>query len=451
MPTKSMLEFQYLALAYMRRIKHPVLFMRQRMGKTIVAINRCIAYPNYEKNNHLIIGPISAALSWEEELRELGVEMIYLYGTPKRRMRLLDLGLQKSGPRWFFINHDGPMCIPAINDVPWNVVILDEATVIMNPRALITKWYLSRFRSVDHRFIFTGTPTGTSKLDMITQLNWVDPAILEYQSYWAIRARYCRQIAFDWEFTKSGLTWLQERLAKYCLFLEYAQCGLDYNPIVSVRKIIMPDNIRVLYNQFELKFLLEYKNLTELTKTAPVRTQWMRRLVGGFVKHKAAWHGKLNDLLELLGNLTGRQTVICASYLDEIKAINKKLTSCGYSTGVITGDVSRKQRDVLVKQFRNKELGHLVINPACMKYGANLSTANDLIYFTLPESHITKDQTDLRIWNMFKTEPITIHILVVQDTIDESILAGLNGACKRRTILSKMVTDIKRRHRNVCT
>ena len=73
---------------------------------------------------------------------------------------------------------------------------IDESTTIKNPAAKRTKNILSLRSLTKYRRILTGSPVTKSPLDLFSQCNFLDPWLLNQQSYYAFRTRYaiCRKI-----------------------------------------------------------------------------------------------------------------------------------------------------------------------------------------------------------------------------------------------------------------
>ena len=73
---------------------------------------------------------------------------------------------------------------------------IDESTTIKNPSAKRTKAILDLGEKVKYRRILTGSPVTKSPLDLFSQCQFLDPWLLNQQSYYAFRTRYaiCRKI-----------------------------------------------------------------------------------------------------------------------------------------------------------------------------------------------------------------------------------------------------------------
>ena len=70
------------------------------------------------------------------------------------------------------------------------MVAIDESTTIKNPGAKRTKAILSLSKMAKYRRILTGSPVTKSPLDLYTQCFFLDPFLLDHQSYYSFRTRY---------------------------------------------------------------------------------------------------------------------------------------------------------------------------------------------------------------------------------------------------------------------
>ena len=70
------------------------------------------------------------------------------------------------------------------------LIAIDESTTIKNPGAKRTKNILGLSKHSKYRRILTGSPVTKNPLDLYTQCLFLDPYLLDFQSYYAFRNRY---------------------------------------------------------------------------------------------------------------------------------------------------------------------------------------------------------------------------------------------------------------------
>ena len=71
-----------------------------------------------------------------------------------------------------------------------SMMVVDESTTIKNPKAKRTKNILDLSKLSKYRRILTGSPVTKSPLDLYTQCFFLDPFLLDHQSYYSFRTRY---------------------------------------------------------------------------------------------------------------------------------------------------------------------------------------------------------------------------------------------------------------------
>ena len=96
-----------------------------------------------------------------------------------------------------------------------------------------------------------------------------------------------------------------------------------------------------------------------------------------------------------------------------------------------------------VQDIQDWNLGRIpvaLIHPASAGHGLNLQAGGaTLIWYGLTWSLELYQQTNARLWRQGQTEPVVIHHLVTQGTIDENILAALKRKDKTQAALINAV------------
>ena len=70
------------------------------------------------------------------------------------------------------------------------LMAIDESTTIKNPGAIRTKTIIGLGKHVLYKRILTGSPVTKSPLDLYTQCWFLDPWLLDQQSYYSFRTKY---------------------------------------------------------------------------------------------------------------------------------------------------------------------------------------------------------------------------------------------------------------------
>ena len=412
------------AFDYCTKVQHPALFMEMRLGKTLVAI-RALRY--YKARRILVISPYSAFYSWLHEL-ELEEESGYilLEGPKEERKQLLKRGWDE-GCKWFLINKEGHLVLPEISNYPWDGVVLDESTCIKTWGNKITAFFTNNFRAVDHRFILTGTPAPESELDYFLQLEFLNPEIFDNDYYWDFKRKYFGFLDFRLSISPQGSRYIPQRLAKYCFFQSRRDCKLGGLKIYERRYVYFTTEAKEAYQRIAKEFLLEYSGeIKDSTVFSITKYIWLRRLCGGMLAGNLIFDSKLSELLYLIqGELKDQQIVIWCRFTEEIKFISERFEQEGYRCGIIYGEIPQQERRILAQAFQERQFQLLIAQPECYKYGANLSCASTMIYYSTPEGLETRLQSEDRTIDLMKTDSSLIIDLIVYDSVEQDILESL--------------------------
>ena len=441
-------DYQRRGVQYARRVVHPALFWEMRLGKTLVTIR---TVKTYGPGLVLVVAPFSAFQGWREDLWAEGEGAPdELTGTNKRRRGRLQDGLNEAviagRRRWFLLNSQGWRAIREIAGISWLSVILDESTFIKEPKVKCTRFFISNFRRVPHRWILSGTPAPEIDLDFWAQCAFLDPAIFGPENFWEFRQKWAEQVRFDWILKPEGKRFISSRLAGRVSFLTRADVRLGGVKIRQKRLVMLPPAARAIYKKTARTFVLDLPGEKEARRTiyAGQRHIWFRRIADGYIPDAPSpvvHSAKLDELRGLLaGPLAGQQTVVWAVYVPEVEWLAQSIPGAEY----IHGDVPPAKRDQKKKDFQAGRIRHLVVQPETMKFGSKLTAAGALIYFSSPEGALTRSQSEDRAIDLSRQDNALVIDIIAAETIDEDIATSLLRKETRAETLRRIVRGIER-------
>ena len=306
----------------------------------------------------------------------------------------------------------------------WDLVAVDESSCLKNPRAKITKFFLTGLRDAAHRVVLTGTPNPESELDMWCQVAFLHGWAYRCSSYWQFRAAWFSQTeAMDWYPNPGTLDMMREETAKTAFLCTRRDADMPDRKVRETRRLTMPKKLREAYDKAEEDFVLEYDGKdVDSTVYAGVRWQWMRRMCGGFVGDECVWRGKVDELVNLLrGELAREQVVVWYAYNKEIDFSEKCLLSAGISAMILYGPVSPAERRRRIDAFTKGETRVLLVQQKVAEFGADFSVADTAVVFSRHPGLLTNQQSEDRIVHPKKTWPLLYVDLTVRDTVDEDV------------------------------
>lgn len=424
---KVMMPHQRDILRYSLIVQHPAVFAEMRLGKTLSTIRRLQMYtPRGNKLRFLIVAPNSALGSWERELKDDGeTDIVFLQGTRKQRLALLE----SDDWIWALINKEGWRSIPEIARELWDAVVADESTFLKNPQAKVTRFFLSNFRAVPHRWALTGMPNPEGPLDLWCQLAFLDGHAFGCDSYWKHRARHYEpdSSGFGWTPKPGVAEMMQAELGSRAFCLRRRDAGMVTRRVYERREVELPKKLRDAYSDAEKLFVLEYDE-AEVKRTvwATERWHWMRRLCAGFVDRKLVWPGKIKELVSLArGELYGEQVVVWFAYNAEIYECAKALRAANVRAEVMVGETKPERRRALENHFRKGWFRVFLIQEMLGESGLDLSTADTAMYFSNNPGYFARVESEARIEHPKKTTPCLYIDLVAKDTVEEVISENL--------------------------
>jgi len=435
--------YQVQALKYCKAVKNPALFMEMGLGKTIVAIRYC---KSQFLGRNLIVAPYSAFNSWIEELHnEHEPPAVELIGSRKQRKALI-----YKDAKWFILNKEGHHSINQITEINWDIIILDESDFISRPpktnksrfgrRLNTTAFYLKHFRNVKYRMILTGTPGEENIMQYFTQLQFLDSEIFGFKSFYSWRSACFSQYGFKFIMKPKYKNQFIKILSERCFFLTRKNVDLHSEQITTVRKIKMKTNLLTVYKNFTETFILEYNGQTiNQTKYSLVLFQYLKLLCSGFLDNKMVFDEKINELFYLLnGELSGKSVVVCCVRTIEIEYLKSKIKN----SVAVYGKINQSERTSILCKFNNRKFKILIVNPACIQYGTDLSVSDTIIFFSLPLSSKSYLQIKGRLERGARKKSILNIYLIMKGSVEEDNYLGLKQKKSKDEILRMMIKRV---------
>jgi hypothetical protein len=445
-PRRVLWKHQQAGVLFALPVVHPALWWKMRLGKTLTCIRRCLLYKNCK--TFLVVAPFAALSAWESELQAEGQQMMLLYGERKKRLALLQNTISDNRI-WFLINKEGHFAVPEIAGIFWDVVILDESVFVAEPPNLCqtTKFFLTHFRTVKHRWCLCGTPAPESPLQYFCQLKWLDAKAIPEKNFYEFRHKHFEMIGYDWKITDDGSKYLSYYLNKCSHFLNRGDVHLGGIKIREQRVVELPSELRRAYNKIEKDFYFEIEGVPHDTIFATQKYIWMKRLCGGFNSGIGleSYH-KCNELLSMMtGELKNEPVVIWCQFIEEVFGVCNFLLRAGITTDYIYGDVPPVKREEKRKMFQAGNLQALVIMTSTMCFSSKLTAASALIYYSSPESGKIREQSEDRHIDVTKSDSVLLIDMPCLNTVEEDILESHIQKETHGLKIERMVKSIQRR------
>ena len=319
------------------------------------------------------------------------------------------------------------------------LMAVDESTTIKNPDAKRTKAIVKLSTGAKYRRILTGSPVTKSPLDLYKQCEFLDPWLLDHQSYYTFRTRYAvmKTMNFNGRSVNivvgyRNLAELSEKLKSFSYRILKDDC-LDLPPKTFMKRVIQltPEQNKV-YQQMKSMALAELNG--KMVTTVNVITQLMRlqQITCGHFKAddgsmQEIKNNRITELMDLLEEVEGK-AIIWAHWRHDIATIVREIEK-DYPGSVMTyyGDTTTDDRQKAIKEIQDPEskVRFLVGTPQTGGYGITLTGASTMIYYSNGYDLEKRKQSEARIDRIGQEKPMTYIDILAEDTIDEKIVKAL--------------------------
>jgi SNF2 family DNA or RNA helicase len=430
-------------------------FMEMGTGKSKVLIdNMSILYDKGLINGALIIAPKGVYKNWFDS--EIPTHMathiekkMVLWESSAGKSKEKELGILFESSHDFHIlimnvealsTKKGKQFAEKFLNCHRTLMAIDESTTIKNPGAIRTKTIIGLGKNVLYKRILTGSPVTKSPLDLYTQCWFLDPWLLDQQSYYSFRTRYAltrkinvsgRQVEIVVGYRNLGE--LSEKLKPFSHRVLKDDC-LDLPPKTYMKRTIqLSEEQSKVYKQMKEIALATLNG--KITTTHNVITQLMRlhQITCGHFKSddgvtQTLKSNRLDELMDVLSEMEGK-AVIWAHYRYDIEVIVEAIKKEYGDKSIVTyyGDTSTEDRQKAIKliQDPNSSVRFIVGTPQTGGYGITLTGASTMIYYSNGYDLEKRQQSEARIDRIGQTKNMTYIDIIAEGTVDEKIVKAL--------------------------
>lgn len=411
---------------------------------------------------HLIVAPTGLLRNWEAEaeqhLAEPGLGYLFrAYGKDLKTLAALP-GVDRRRRmreqiRWVLTTYETLRDkINLFIDVPWRVVVFDEAQKIKNPGARVTD--MAKSLDAELTVALTGTPVENSLSDLWCIVDAVHPGLLgshdDFKSTYAIATA---------DSDPSTLAPLKEKLEHEprppLLLRRLKQEHLDGLPAkhMHVEQRVMPRAQAAAYDQVvgaarsrqgEAGSMLEA--LHQLRRVSLIANELGPN---GLTDDDVAASARLSALVEVLDQISavGEKALLFVEFLQLQEALLPYLRqryALQRDPLRIHGGTPGPRRSAHVKQFQSGPEGTfdvMVLSPKAAGVGLTLTAANHVIHLSRWWNPAVEDQCTDRVYRIGQQRDVHIHIpLAIHPEYDErSFDANLHRLLEDKRRLSVSV------------
>lgn len=430
-------------------------------GKTLTAI--AVAGAAYEMGaieKVLIVAPTSVCSVWPKEFDDYATfkyKVNVMLGDKKQRLK--ELAALQAFPfkalKVAVINYESTWrdgIIDALMDWKPDMVIADESQRIKTHDAQQSKAMHRLGDIAKYKLILSGTPVQNNAIDIFSQYRFLDPTVFG-SNFCAFRGRYAIMGGFS-NRQIVGYKDLDELIRKEhsIAYRVTKDEALDLPEQTFLTRYIQMDNKeKNLYTQIKKNSFAELESGGQISApTVLTKLLRLQQFTGGFIqtdesdKPELVFKGKLDALEDILDDYVidaGKKLVIFCRFRPEIDLIQSLLEKKKIQYCSIYGDIKIDDRGDIVKDFQTnpKTLVFLAqIDTAGL--GITLTAADTCVYYSVNFNYAAYSQSLARIHRIGQKNACTYIHLVVEKTIDETVLKAL---AKKEDLAKTIVDDWK--------
>lgn len=350
----------------------------------------------------LVVAPLSTLVDvWEREVFEslYHLKVSVLHGTKAQRLKALE---QEADV--YVINHDGVgVVLNELKAKKFDVIIIDELGAYRT--ATTKRWRImnSLINSKDNLPVvwgMTGSPTPNTPTDAFGQIKLLTPQNAP-RSFRRFQQDTMTQITqFKWV-PKANANEIVVNAMQPSIRFTLDECH-DIPPMTySMRRIAPTQTQQELYERLLNAYYAEYKGNEITAVNEGAKLQKLLQISAGFAysEGRGAYidaKSRIKEVINLIEQ-ANKKVIIFASFKWIIRALNEVVGEY-FTTAVITGDVSKGDRDKIFAEFRRSKNPHVIIAHAgTMAHGLTLVEADTIIWYGPTLSAELYEQANARI------------------------------------------------------
>lgn len=426
-------------------IDHPVaaILLDMGLGKSVItltAINDLI-YNSFEVNRVLVIAPLRVANNtWPDEIKKWDhlSHLTYSVVTGNKQQRLAAL---RQDVNLYIINRENLKWLVEDYGVPffYDMIVIDELSSFKSYRSQRFKC-LKKLRPHVKRIVgLTGTPSSNGLMDL-----WAEFRVLDMGQRLGRYITHYRTTYFDPDkrnqhmvFTYKPKPGAEQQIYQQISDITISMKSKDYLKLppltMNTVKVHLSNQEAAVYDTMRDQLVVDTAGKQIDALNAASLSNKLSQMANGTVyddnRNQVLIHDRKLDALEdLIEAANGKPVLVAYWFKHDLERIKQRFEVREIKT---TKDISDWNQGTI-------PVG--VIHPASAGHGLNLQAGGStLIWYGLTWSLELYQQTNARLWRQGQTDPVVIHHIIMENTIDEDILAALKRKDKAQTALINAV------------
>jgi hypothetical protein len=276
------------------------------------------------------------------------------------------------------------------------------------------------------RVAMSGTPITNELHEYWSMVDWCEPGILgksfyQFKTDWCIMSPYIPGKIMGYR--KENL--LREVFSEFIIRIKREDVLLDLPELRELEdKGKLNFNEQLTYDKLKKDLVLEISNSETITVSS---------VLASIIKLRQLVDCPQSLGFDFIGSKLHRAKTLLDAWLEEDKE-NKIIVFSELkppllflaekyeNSGLITGDVSQKNREEVLENFRTRPECRILFCSSAGATGVNMQSANKILNYGLPWTYSKLEQRTARAWRQGQERPVESRLLIAEDTIDEHML-----------------------------
>jgi SNF2 family DNA or RNA helicase len=400
------------------------------LGKTLQVISAILDPGISETGPCLIVAPGSLLENWRREIARFAPTLSTLkHHGPDRTGRPADLrGYDVVVTSYDNVVRDNSL----LGMIAWDLVVLDEAQFIRNPDAQRTKATKHLRRRVG--LAVTGTPVENRLLDLWSIIDFVLPDQLGDRK--SFEAYFSDDV--------DGARLLESVVSPFMLRRRIAEVAQDLPTRIDIPQVVeLSAHEATSYDHIRQRIATDYGAAATLVALTALRRFCAHPMLLIDELADPMQFSKFQRLDEILREIfaQGEKALVFTSFTAMADMIAEHVgSSLHVFAGVIDGRLPVDDRQPLIDEFSAiRGPAALVLNPRAGGAGLNITAANHVIHYNPEWNPALEDQASARAHRRGQELPVTVHRLLVADTVEDVISERLE---RKRAIADTAVVGV---------
>lgn len=420
-------------------LAHPYcgLLLDMGLGKTLTTLSAIDELKNIFGLEYkiLIIAPKKVAEeTWSAEIEKWGFNLTYskVLGSTKKRERAL---LKEADV--YLINRENIVWLVEYYKTKWpfDFVVIDELSSFKSSKAKRFR-ALRKVRPKIERVVgLTGTPAPNSLIDLWPQMYLLDrgerleTSQTRYKNKYFYPDKQNGHIVYSWGLRQGSEEAIYRQIEDICISMK-AKDYLKLPPRTDNAVPVQISNVAA-YKKMEQDLVLDFKGQEVTAANAAVLVNKLLQLANGAIyddeKRTVSIHDdKLDALENIVEDSQGQPILVFYQYQHDLERIKTRFPQ------------AEELEDL--ERWNRGEIPILLCHPQSAGHGLNLQKGGHIIvWFGLTWSLEYYQQANARLDRQGQTEPVIVHHLVAQNTVDEKVLRVLQGKEEKQEMLLEAV------------